>query len=284
MVTMANTTFPKQAPQLKRVAKIRGGVLGAWEDLVRGVSSAGVWWALAIQEIRRRYRRSIIGPFWLTLTMGVTVMGLGLLYAKLFKIDLELYLPYLTVGFVIWGHIAPTTGESCSTFISAGTIIKQSTTPLSIHLMKIIATNTIVFFHNVVIFFIVAFLFNVHFGPSWMLALVALLIINVTLFGIGLFLAVVSTRFRDIPVIVNNVIMLAFFMTPILWQPTMLPDRTMFLRANPVYYLVELFRRPLLGQTIDTGLWVGSIVVMCASLILGLASFLFFRRRIAYWL
>jgi ABC-type polysaccharide/polyol phosphate export permease len=78
--------------------------------------------------------------------------------------------------------------------------------------------------------------------------------------------------------------MLAFFMTPILWQPTMLPERTLFLRANPAYYLVELFRRPLLGDAIDPGLWIGSLVVMFSSLIIGVTSFLFFRRRIAYWL
>jgi len=266
------------------IPELKSGAARGWEDIVKGTLSAPIWNTLALQEIQRRYRRSMIGPFWITLTMGVTVAGLGLLYAKLFKIPLEDYLPYLTIGFIIWGHISPAISEVGNAFISAGTIIKQSTIPYVLHIWKIISTNTIIFLHNIVIFFIVAFIFKVPFGIYWLLAILALLIINLTIFGVGLFLAILSTRFRDVPIIVSNVLLLAFFMTPILWQPTMLSGRSLFLRGNPFYYLIEIFRQPLLGTIPSLDLWIASLGIMSCAILIGGVTFVIYRKRIAYWL
>ena len=268
----------------RRVRRVHNGSVGGLVDLLKGAASLRIWNALAIQEIRSRYHRSLIGPFWITLSMGVTVAGLGFLYAKLFQIDLAAYLPYLTIGFVVWGFISPAIGELCSAFISSANVIKQSTAPVSIHVFRIMSTNVIVFLHNSVIFVIVAVIFSMQVSTIWLYSLAAFALINISVLGIGLFLAVISTRFRDIPIMVSNILILVFFMTPILWQPTMLPDRALFLRANPFYYLVEAFRLPLLGEMPDRDIWVGASMVAGTALLIGAVSFILARRRIAYWL
>ena len=64
-----------------------------------------------------RYRRSLIGPFWLTLSMGIMVGTVGLIYGQLFKVEASSYLPYLTVGLLVWGLISSCISDGCQTFI-----------------------------------------------------------------------------------------------------------------------------------------------------------------------
>jgi hypothetical protein len=74
-------------------------------DIVRGSNEHALWSTMALHEIRQRYRRSVLGPFWITISMGVMVFALGLLYGKIFQLELRDYIPYLSSGFVIWGLI-----------------------------------------------------------------------------------------------------------------------------------------------------------------------------------
>jgi len=78
----------------------------ALEDLRSGWQQRELWGHLGWQDIRQRYRRSILGPIWISITMAVTAVALGILYAGLFQTDLSVQLPYVLVGFIIWGFIS----------------------------------------------------------------------------------------------------------------------------------------------------------------------------------
>ena len=75
---------------------------GARKDLVAGWRSRELWGHLGWQDIRQRYRRSVLGPIWITISMAVTAIALGILYAGLFGNDLSVQLPYILVGFIVW--------------------------------------------------------------------------------------------------------------------------------------------------------------------------------------
>ena len=78
----------------------------ALADIVDGARNYPVWWILAWQDIRQRYRRSVLGPFWITLTMMATIAGMGPLYAALLKIDARDFIPYLALGLIAWGLVS----------------------------------------------------------------------------------------------------------------------------------------------------------------------------------
>ena len=80
----------------------------AFRDVIEGARAFRLWSMLGWQDIRQRYRRSTLGPFWLTISMGVLVAALGLLYAGLFKVNVSDYLPFVAVGFIVWGLISDT--------------------------------------------------------------------------------------------------------------------------------------------------------------------------------
>src|SRR2546422_820704 len=96
-------------------------------------------------------RRSVIGPFWLTISTAVMVSAMGFLYARIFGQDVSTYLPYLAVGLVIWGTISTMANESCTVFTTVEQIIKQVRLPLTTHVCRMVWRNAIIFGHNALI-------------------------------------------------------------------------------------------------------------------------------------
>ena len=161
-------------------------------DLVQGARAHHLWGLLGWQDIRRRYRRSILGPFWITISMGVFVAALGTLYGALLKVELAEYVPYLALGFIVWTLISSMLTDGCTVFTAAEGIIKQVNQPLSVHLYRIVWRNFIIFSHNAVIFVVVAVLFSVWPGVTGLLALVGLVLLCLNGAWAGLLLGIVS--------------------------------------------------------------------------------------------
>jgi ABC-type polysaccharide/polyol phosphate export permease len=95
----------------------------AWMDLVEGTARSWMWSAMAMQDIKLRYRGSVLGPFWLTISMIVMIVAIGLIYARLFNMDVGRYLPFLTVGLVIWQFVSSLITDGCQTFLSSQNVI-----------------------------------------------------------------------------------------------------------------------------------------------------------------
>src|SRR5947207_5629997 len=85
----------------------------AWRDLASGFAKVWMWWALALQDIRLRYRGSVLGPFWLTISTLVMVVAMGVIYSELFHMEMSTYLPFLTLGLIVWQLLAGTISEGC---------------------------------------------------------------------------------------------------------------------------------------------------------------------------
>ena len=253
-------------------------------DIVQGARAFHLWGLLGWQDIRRRYRRSILGPFWLTISMGVLVGALGTLYAVLFNVEVTHYLPFLALGFVVWAMIYGLITDACVAFVSADGIIKQTDLPLSIHVYRAVWRSLITFGHNIFIFVVVAILFLIW--PSWtgLLALPGLAFLCVNGVWVGLLLGLVSARFRDLPPIVDSVMRIAFFVTPIIWMPEMMAERASLLHFNPFFHFLELVRAPLLGQPPGLVSWLVVVGITIGGWIAALIMYFHYRRRIAYWI
>src|SRR4030095_1787042 len=128
-------------------------------DLREGFTNVPVWGMLGWQEIRQRYRGSTLGPFWLTISTGAMISGMGPLYGRLFNQDISSYFPYMAVSFVIWALIAGLVNESCAAFISTESIIKQIKLPFSVYVLRLVWKNLIIFAHNFLIIVAVLLIF-----------------------------------------------------------------------------------------------------------------------------
>lgn len=252
-------------------------------DIGGGLRRYDLWIYLGWREVRKHYSRSVLGPFWLTLSMGVLVGTLGVLYAEIFKMDISTYLPFLAVGFIMWALIGTSISSSCTVFSSAANSIRQVRLPLSVYMLQFVWMQFITFAHNFVIYIIVAIFFGISPNMYSLLEIPALFLVAVNILFCVMLLGPLSARFRDIPMIVGSLVQIAFFVTPILWSGGQMPKRAHFLGLNPFYHFMEIVRQPLLAQAATWNNWIISIAITA---VFGVIATLFFshcRGRIAYW-
>ena len=226
-------------------------------DIRCGLISWRTWWMLAWNDVRRRYRRSGLGQFWLTLSMAATIGGLGFVYSHLFSVDVSTYLPYIAVTFVAWGIISTVVVESCNALSEGEQILRQVPLPRSLFACRVIARNFIVAAHNIVIIPVVFIWFHVGINANilWLAIGLGLLIVNA--FWIGYFLSIICARFRDVPQIVTSVMQVVFFITPVMYLPAQLAQRGItMVKWNPFANLLEVVRDPILGMRFQaSGRW-----------------------------
>jgi ABC-type polysaccharide/polyol phosphate export permease len=258
-------------------------VLRAIADIRDGWRRRELWATLGLHDVRQRYRRSTLGPFWITISMGVMVFALGLLYGQIFGQDLHDYLPFLAAGFVVWGLVSTMILGGCTTFISAEGMIRQLNAPVSIYAYREVWSALIAFAHNIWVFVAVAWWFDVglNWQMLWVIPAIAILLING--FWMCLFFGLLSARFRDVPLIIGSVVQVLFFLTPVIWRPEMLPDRALFLQLNPFYHMVEILRAPMLGEAPALENWLAVILIALVGWGITLFFYSAYRWRIAYW-
>lgn len=252
-------------------------------DLRHGLSRRELWIYMGWREIKSQYSRSVIGPFWLTLSMGMLISGLGALYSQILKVPIGEYLPQLTVGLIMWSLINGIITGCCNIFVVSGASLRQVKIPLSAFVFQFLWTQSLIFAHNFIIFIIIVIIFAIDFSWSIFLFIPGLALVLLNGFFVSLILAPLCARFRDVPMIVSSLMQVAFFMTPIIWSPDLMPERAWLLAGNPFFHFIEIVRDPLLGNPSSALNWASCIGITLA---LGLAATGFFARyrgRVVYW-
>jgi lipopolysaccharide transport system permease protein len=241
-------------------------------------------WTLGWLDIRLRYRGSMLGPFWLTISTGVMVAALGFLYSTLFKMELGDYLPFLALSQVLWSFLAATVGEACTTFTEAEAVIRSVRMPFFVFSLRVVVRNAAVLAHNVAVIVVVFAVFAIWPGWHALLALPGLLVWGIDALLLTLMLGAFCARFRDIQPIIGSVMQIAFFLTPVIWKPEQLGSGASKLPLNPFFDLLEIVRAPLLGEVPAGATWLGA---MGYSVLLGVLAWAFFMRargRVAFWI
>jgi lipopolysaccharide transport system permease protein len=257
---------------------------------VGSIAAGLAQWPLAAtlgwQDIKQRYRRSKVGPFWLTISMGVMIASIGIVFGQIFNSPMKEYLPFLAAGIIFWGFISCVINDGCLGFVAAENIIKQLPIPLFVHILRVVWRNVLTMLHNLVILPVVMLVLGVPITPLMLLAIpgAALVVINLT--WMALLLGVVCTRYRDMPNIIASILQVAFYLTPIIWMPNLLPARAslLLLDTNPFYHLLEIVRAPLLGQLPDSLSWVVALGMALVGWLFTIKVFGRYQHRLAYWL
>lgn len=259
----------------------------AWFDFVSSLLKWRIWFLLASRDIKLRYRRSVLGPFWLTLSMAITVYSMGYLYSYLFRIPLHEYFAYLVAGMLTWSLLSTTIIDLSDTFVLSEPMIKQIKLPYFLYIHRVIARNFLIFFHNILVMIPVMLFSHGESVPTFSLLFLIpgllLIYLNATCYGI--MLAMMSARYRDIPQVVKSLVQVIFFMTPIMWQPSILPESKRFIAMlNPFYSFIELVRAPLLGHLPSLFNLEMVFFVMFIGVLGSYWMFVSRRANIIYWL
>lgn len=258
----------------------------AASDIARSIGQLPLVGLLGWQDVKQRYRRSLLGPFWLTISMGVMIGTIFMVFGQIFDVPMQEFLPFLAVGLILWALLSSVLSEACTAFIGAENIIKQLPLPLFMHVLRMVWRNLLIFAHNLVIVPLLFLLLGKGLDWTALLALPGLVLLLLNLTWVALVLGVLCTRYRDLAQMVGSVLQVLFYLTPVMWMPGLLPERAglFLLSLNPFYHWFETVRGPLLGHVPSTTSWL-----VCAGMVLAgwLVALLFFgrhRSRIAYWL
>ena len=241
---------------------------------------------LGWHDILRRYRRSTLGQFWITLSLGIMILCLGFVFGRLFKTPPREFLPFLSLGLISWNFISTTLTEGCAAFMEAEGIIKQLKLSLRVHILRILCRNIIILGHNLLIVPVIFFVLEVPLTFISTLSLLGVLIVSLNLIWGAIVLGIVCTRFRDIPQIIQSGLQVTFYLTPIIWHRDLLSGKAglFLIEANPFFHLVELIRAPILGTYPSLVSWVTSIITAILGSLFAAWVYRKYSHRVPYWL
>lgn len=257
----------------------------AVNDISEGLANWRLWMLAATNDVRHRYRRSTIGPFWASLSTAVQALVTGFVLSFLFKSSVEKFLPFICIGLVIWGVLTNTVSEGANSFIAASEAILQVKRPLSIYVWQTIWRNLMIGAHTMIVFFVVAFLFGLFPTITYIFALPGLVLFVANIAWMTLFVAVLSSRFRDVPLIVQNIFTILFWLTPVFYMPEQIGGEIEHIvTANPLFHVIEVVRAPLLLKEPTLVNWVVALASAGFGWFVTILLYARARARIPFWL
>jgi ABC-type polysaccharide/polyol phosphate export permease len=276
---------PKIAAAMTR-GHLRLLVTTASEDLLDGFGRYDLWGRIGFLDIKRRYRRTMIGPFWGTISLAVFTAVMSSIGVGLWKQEPAEYMPFLATGMMVWLMLSTMITEGGNMFISSQHLNRMRM-DYSILAYALVWRNLVSFFHNLAVYLVIVAVFLPKLiTPSILLVVPGLLLVAVNAVWVALLLGMICVRFRDVQQLVATVLQISLFVTPVFWPPHLLTGltRVVFVDLNPLFAFINVVREPLLGKT--PSLW-SYLVILVVTLVGWVATFKMFssyRKRIAFWI
>lgn len=266
-------------------ASIRVQFAAALADVREGLRRWRNWSYLAVESVKNRYRRTVLGPWWVTLQMGVYIIGIGVVFGHLLRTDLRTFLPYVAVGFIVFNLLAGLTRAGVEVFVKGSSTLRGTRQPLSNLVLRDVAIEFIHFAHNIVLFFPFVVAGYVPISPRMLIALPVVAVIAVNGLFVGLWLGPAVARFRDVEPLVNSFLGVIIFFSPVFYRLDDLSSgvRNALLAWNPFTYLICAFRAPLIGDPLEAPFYVGTAIVTLINVTIGVIAFTRSRSRLPYW-
>lgn len=258
-----------------------------YKDFLETLLKSNQFLVFGFQDIKVKYRRSSIGVFWQTINMSIYILVLSFVFGLLLNNEIKNFIPYLSLGLILWGFISTNINESCNLFIEAKENILNLKVNFSFYILRAIWRNVIILTHNFLIIPIVFYIFGktLVIANFFYFALgFILLILNLT--WMMMLCAIICTRFRDFSQIILNLVQITFYLTPILWTQDNFKSTFIenVLILNPFYHIFEITRSVLIGKMPNSISWIASIVFLILGSIIASYFFKVYKNKIVYWL
>ncbi len=248
------------------------------------VRSAMLWSRLAWFEILSKYRKTFLGPFWLTLSMGITIGFLGVFYSKILGQDLKTFIPYLAVGLVVWGFLSSMVQEAPQVFTSNRYIILNMPVRVENIVLRMVVRTFFVMLHNAVILLPIGVFFPFEVRPAMLLAFPGLFFALLFCYSLALIFGLAGARFRDVGPTVSTLMGMLFLVTPIIWYPSQMQNIQFLVDFNPFYHLIEAVRSPLIpGEVNVRSLGISGLMAI-ALFVFSFFALKRYRYRLVFWI
>lgn len=281
MASPVTIVVPVEAPLSARVS-------AGLRDLRQSARDWRIWGTLAIRSVGQAYRKTFLGPWWITVQTLAFIVALSILHLGISGSEqgsINETVPYIAVGFIIFQLVTTGLTTGAGSFVAAGQALSTSRLPYSSYVLKDLTRQTSEFLHNCVVIVLVMIIFRVHVTTSIVLVIPAFILIVAAELGTGLILGPLVARFRDLGPIIESVVRMMFFFTPVFWVASPGEDGLLGLvsRLNPLTYQLDSMRSAILGQGPLVVPLIVSAVIAVVSLVVGFVVFTSTRAKLPYW-
>ena len=254
-------------------------------DILLSRQNLSLAYILGTQDLKQRYKRSSLGAMWLTINMTVMIAVMGFIFGSIFNTPLHDFFPYLASGIILWGFISTVLCEGCMTFIDSEAMIKQLPLPYFTFILRVMWRNLLILSHNIVILPFIFWAVGRNFHIESLLVVPGFIILLINLMWIVLILATLCARYRDMPQIIQSIIQVIFYVTPVMWmRQTLTGDAgKLMIECNPLFHLIDLVRAPLLGEIPSALSYTITILIAFIGWMAAIQFYRYYKHKIAYW-
>jgi ABC-type polysaccharide/polyol phosphate export permease len=256
----------------------------ALEDLILGAKNVRGWTLLAQDDLKSRYARTVLGPFWMVLAQAMFVGALAFWSSRLTGNNIGNQITYVAAGMAVWATISTSITDASTIMLRAATFVSTYQLPISIHIHRFVIGQFITMAHLLSVFAVAAVIFKLPLSWNFLLFLPGLLITYVAMIGWALALSMYGARYRDIAPLSGAVLSAMFIMTPIFWRQNDIPTASWMADINPLFHILQITRAPLLGEAPTMHNWIGASIIAILSLAFGTYTFLNRRKDINFWI
>ncbi len=254
------------------------------EDLKEALQKLRLWVLIAKLDLKKKYRKTALGPWWIVISNSFFILLVSTIYSGLFEQDFFEYLSYVAIGYVIWVYINDGIRDGGHVFTREYGILSQMRLPYSGYIIKHMIIRVFAMLHNLPII-VLSLIPNPPNIVSILVAAAGLLLLTAISFYYSIWMSIITTRYADVSQIINNLMRVLFFVTPIVWSKDQIGDgwRSLLADINPLFHLIEIIRRPLINGEYP---WFSfSIAFLILLVNVGLAEYCFrkYRKKIIYW-
>ena len=242
------------------------------------------WLTLARSDISERYHRSKLGVFWASLSILIFVGAVSPIYAHLFGVDVKSYALHFMLGLMVWNFLFTIVMESTDAFIVSKDLLSSFGMGYTSLIARAVTRNLVVLGYQLMAFLVVTILLGNYPTISWLVAIPGLLVVVIVGFFLGLLISIIAARFRDFTELINNLLRLVFFATPVMWFPNLKPELQWIVHWNPWYYMIEWIRAPLTSSPLPELILVATTIIFVTTMLVSLLVLIKVRSRIAFWL
>ena len=196
--------------------------------------------------LKNRYKRSVLGIFWMLLNPLLQTIVLSIAFGTLFKSSLPNYAVYLLSGLLAWNFISQTTQYAMSTMAYGGGLLKRIYIPRATYIFAATGNGLINLLISICSIIFIAIFLSDPITLAWLFLPVSIIILTIFTLGFALILSTISVFFTDTIDIYQVLIQALFFLTPIMYPSSILPvELSQLLVFNPFIILIEIFRIPI---------------------------------------
>lgn len=210
-------------------------------DLFRGFAMHRVWMALASEDVGDQYRRTTLGPLWLL----INYLALAGIFIIIFRQNdgIPNFAAYVAIGLFVWLYLSEVVTQATPLFLREESLIKGTTLPLSVYVLRLTVQSLIRAAYALVGCIAILLVAGVAIGLGWMWAALGLILITLITPAAVIVFAIAGAFVPDVQFIINNLMRLGLFLTPVFWAPVENDSlRTIIYIWNPFTHFLEMIR------------------------------------------